>query len=70
MDLTIPGGKGGKDVIWELLKIDPAVKSIVSSGYSSDSIMANYGDFGFKGILQKPFKIEEVSVMLNEVLRT
>lgn len=68
MDLTIPGGMGGKDAIRELLKIDPHVKSIVSSGYSADSIMANYGDFGFKGILQKPFRIEEVGMMLDEVL--
>ncbi len=68
MDLTIPGGMGGKDAIRELLKIDPHVRSIVSSGYSADSIMANFGDFGFKGILQKPFKIEEVGMMLDEVL--
>ena len=68
MDLTIPGGMGGEEVIRELLKIDPEVKSIVASGYSADSIMANYGDFGFKGILQKPFRIEEVGIMLDEVL--
>ncbi len=70
MDLTIPGGIGGKDVIRELLKIDPEVKSLVSSGYSSDSIMANFGDFGFKGILQKPFKIEEISILLDRILHT
>ncbi len=70
MDLTIPGGMGGKDAIRELLKIDPHVRSIVSSGYSADSIMANFGDFGFKGILQKPFKIEEVGMMLDEVLNS
>lgn len=68
MDLTIPGGMGGKETLRELLKIDPHVKSIVCSGYSVDSIMANYGDFGFTGILQKPFKIEEVGMMLDEVL--
>ena len=68
MDLTIPGDIGGKEAIKKLIKIDPDVKSIVSSGYSADSIMANYGDFGFNGILQKPFKIEEISAMLEEVL--
>ena len=59
MDLTIPGGMGGREAIQELLAIDPAIKAIVSSGYSTDPILANYLDYGFKGRLVKPFKINE-----------
>ncbi len=31
MDLTIPGGCGGKEVIKEVRKIDPKVKAIVAN---------------------------------------
>jgi len=68
MDLTIPGGMGGREAIQELLAIDPAIKAIVSSGYSTDPILANYLDYGFKGRLVKPFKINECENELKRVL--
>ncbi|OGP35732.1 MAG: hypothetical protein A2X87_07085 [Deltaproteobacteria bacterium GWC2_42_51] len=69
MDLTIPGGMGGKDAINKLLEIDPAIKAIVSSGYSNDPIMADYKKYGFKGCIAKPYKMAEVSRIVNEVIR-
>ncbi len=66
MDLTIPGGMGGRETIKELLKIDPDVKAIVSSGYSNDPIMANFRKHGFCGVIAKPYQIYE----LDEVLQT
>ncbi len=69
MDLTIPGGMGGKDAIRELIEIDPHVKAIVSSGYSYDSIMSNYTDYGFSSVITKPFKdIWELDRILNNVI--
>jgi len=66
MDLTVPGGLGGKETIQELLKIDPNVIGIVSSGYSTDSVMANYKRFGFSGMIAKPYRLEEITqVLLN-----
>ncbi|MEQ8188939.1 MAG: PAS domain S-box protein [Candidatus Eremiobacterota bacterium] len=68
MDLTIPGGMGGKEAIEKLKKIDPEVKAIVSSGYSNDPIMADFKTYGFMGVVVKPYKISELSDILNKVL--
>jgi len=68
MDLTIPGGMGGKEAIEKLKKIDPDVKAIVSSGYSNDPIMADFKTYGFMGVVVKPYKISELSDILNKVL--
>jgi CheY-like chemotaxis protein len=67
LDLTIPGGIGGKETIERLLKIDPAVKAIVSSGYSNDPVMANYRDYGFHAVLSKPYLPQEMSKVLLEL---
>ncbi|MCA9421094.1 MAG: PAS domain-containing protein [Nitrospira sp.] len=68
LDLTIPGGLGGKDVISRLLTIDSQVKAIVVSGYSNDPVLANYQDYGFKGRVAKPFNLVDLSVVLHSVL--
>ncbi|MDY6863104.1 MAG: response regulator [Thermodesulfobacteriota bacterium] len=68
MDLTIPGGMGGKEAIKKFLEIDPEIKAIVSSGYSNDPIMANFTRYGFKGVLTKPFQISELNDEIHRVL--
>ena len=68
IDLTIRGKMGGREAIQHLLKIDPSAKAIVSSGYSDDPVMANYRDYGFKGVVSKPYTIKELSEALREVL--
>ena len=68
LDLTVPGGMGGKEVIQELRKLDPEVKAIVVSGYSNDPVLANYEAYGFKGRVAKPFSLLELSLALNGVL--
>ncbi|HEY1407141.1 MAG TPA: ATP-binding protein, partial [Spirochaetota bacterium] len=68
MDLTVPGGVGGKEAMQELLVIDPSVKAIVSSGYSNDPIMADYVKHGFRALIAKPYRIEELSEVLRKVI--
>jgi CheY-like chemotaxis protein len=68
MDLTIPGGMGGKETIQQLLKIDPKVTAIVSSGYSNDPIMSDFENYGFRGVATKPYSIEKLSWVLHDVL--
>lgn len=64
MDLTVPGGLGGKETVGEILKINPHARVIVSSGYSQDPVLANYREYGFSAVLVKPFGMEK----LNEAI--
>jgi PAS domain S-box-containing protein len=68
LDLTIPGGMGGKQAIEILLKTDPEIKAIVYSGYSDDPVMSKYREYGFKGMIAKPFDIYALGKVLNDVL--
>ena len=68
MDLTVPGGMGGREALDHLKVIDPGVRVIVSSGYSRDPVLANYQAHGFVGILPKPYGLEQLQKALAEVL--
>ena len=68
LDVTVPGGKGGREAIKELLTLDPEVKAIVSSGYSNDPVMARFEKYGFKGVAVKPYKVEDLSRTLHQVI--
>lgn len=68
VDLTVQGGVGGKEAIKQLLEIDHKVKAIVSSGYSNDPILASFKNYGFKGALVKPYKIQDLSAVLHQVM--
>jgi CheY-like chemotaxis protein len=68
MDLTIHGGIGGKEAIKDLLALDPGAKAIVSSGYSTDPAVTNYQEYGFRGVIAKPFKIDDLAEILKQVV--
>jgi len=69
LDLTVPGGMGGKEAINKMLEIDPEVTVIVSRGYSDDPVLANFQEYGFKGMMPKPFESLTLSKVLHEVLK-
>lgn len=69
MDLTIPGGMGGKETIQRLLEIDPNTKAIVSSGYSNDPITSNYKNYGFSAVVAKPFDLDELLQVIQTVAK-
>jgi len=68
MDLTVPGGMGGKEAVQEILKIDPSAKIIVSSGYSNDPIMAKFKDYGFCSAIEKPYQFQKLSRVISNFL--
>jgi PAS domain S-box-containing protein len=68
MDITVPGGMGGKEAVREILEINPEARVIVSSGYANNPVMANYAEYGFKGIVAKPYTRSKMLAVLNQVL--
>jgi two-component system, cell cycle sensor histidine kinase and response regulator CckA len=68
LDLTIPGGIGGKDVIRKLVKIDSGVKAIVSSGYTVDLDISKYKEYGFKGVVSKPYTLPQLRQTIYELI--
>jgi CheY-like chemotaxis protein len=69
LDLIVPGGMGGKEVLEKLLEISPDVQAIVSSGYSNDPIFSDFKRYGFKGVIAKPFDLEGLSESVSKVIK-
>jgi PAS domain S-box-containing protein len=69
LDLTIPGGMGGKETVKKLLEIDPKVKAIVTSGYSNDLVLSEYKEYGFVGEVSKPYQMNELQETLQSLLK-
>jgi signal transduction histidine kinase/CheY-like chemotaxis protein len=67
LDLTVPGGMGGREAVAELRQIDPAVRVIASSGYSQDPVMASHRAFGFTAVLPKPYDPDSFIRVINQV---
>jgi CheY-like chemotaxis protein len=68
LDLTVPGGMGGMETLGKLREIDPAVRAIVSSGYSDEMAIGEYRAHGFVGMIPKPYRIDDCARILGEVL--
>jgi PAS domain S-box-containing protein len=68
LDLTIPGGMGGKETLRQIKDLHPEATVIVSSGYSNDPVLARFQEFGFSGVIAKPYNILDLSKVLSQVL--
>ncbi len=68
MDLTVPGGMGGKDAVRRILRVDPEATVVVTSGLPNDTVLKEYKRFGFRGSIAKPFTFEEIADALATVL--
>jgi len=69
LDLTVPGGVGGAEAVRQLRAVDPTVRAVASSGYSSDPIIAHFRDYGFAGALAKPYQLAELARVVLQVIR-
>ncbi|WP_298665232.1 PAS domain S-box protein [uncultured Methanofollis sp.] len=70
LDLTVPGRMGGEETFNRLRELDPAVKVVVSSGYLNDPVVRDPKRFGLFGSIGKPYRIDELSRILQNLLNT
>jgi signal transduction histidine kinase len=70
LDSTIPGGMGGRETIAHLHTLNPQVVALLSSGYTNDPIMASYAQYGFRGVVSKPYTVERLQEALQLVLNS
>lgn len=68
MDLTIPGGMGGKEAVGKILALNSSAKVFVSSGDSTDPVMSDCTSFGFCGVIAKPFDLSSIKEVLAPLL--
>jgi CheY-like chemotaxis protein len=68
LDLTVPGGMGGKEAAARILEIDPSALLVVSSGYSHDPVVANFRQYGFSGVVSKPFDVDGLGRELERLM--
>jgi signal transduction histidine kinase/CheY-like chemotaxis protein len=68
LDLTIPGGMGGKDTMEAIREMDTEVPAIVSSGYSSDPVMSDFKRYGFTAMVPKPYEVDQLSTAIRQIL--
>jgi PAS domain S-box-containing protein len=68
MDLTVPGGVGGVEALRRLRIADPGVRAVATSGYSNDPVMAAHREYGFAGVLPKPYTLDDLARAIADVV--
>jgi PAS domain S-box-containing protein len=68
LDLTVPGGMGGKEAIAEIRKLNAKIPVFVTSGYADDPIIKNPAEYGFTASICKPFRKFELAEMFEKHL--
>jgi CheY-like chemotaxis protein len=69
VDLSVPEGMGGKETIGLLKAFDPEVNAVVSTGFSNDPVVLDFPSYGFSGKLTKPYKINDLKKILEQLIR-
>ena len=69
LDLSVPDGIGGKEAIGLLKAFDPDVNAVVSTGFSNDPVVLDFASYGFSGKLTKPYKINDLKKVLEQLIR-
>ena len=67
LDLTVTGGMGGAQALQRMQEIDPGVVAIACSGYFDAAVMSAPGQFGFAGVLAKPYLTADLEKVLAAV---
>ena len=68
LDLTVLAGLGGREAMQSILQVDPAAVTIASTGYTEDEVMERFTDFGFSGVLAKPYRLDDLRAKLESIM--
>ncbi|HEY5618372.1 MAG TPA: ATP-binding protein [Vicinamibacterales bacterium] len=60
LDLTVPGGMGGAEAVRHIREIRSDILVFVTSGYADDAVLARFQEYGFDGVLPKPFAVSDL----------
>lgn len=68
MDLTLRGGMDGSETAEQLLRLDPEVRLVVTSGSVNSDVQLSYLQRGFLAVLPKPYEAGELTQMVHRVI--
>jgi two-component system, cell cycle sensor histidine kinase and response regulator CckA len=68
-DLIMPG-MDGRALAEELMRRDPAIRILVSTGFSADSDITSLVESGVKGVVMKPYQSEQLFEKIREAMAT
>lgn len=68
LDLTMPGGMSGFDVMEAIYSTDPEVAIIACSGYFQEDARSLCQAIGFADVLQKPYAMEHLCTTVRRYL--
>lgn len=68
LDLTVPGGMGGRETLRRLQQLDPEVRTIICTGYADDVTLGELAHLGFKAVMAKPYRPERLAETLYRVI--
>ena len=61
---------GGREAVLHIRQIRPDVPVVVTSGYADDSVLAHHAEYGFDGVLPKPYGIPDLRRTLEQAETT
>lgn len=70
LDLTMPGGASGFDILEHLHAVDPQLPVIACSGYFQEDVKELCQALGFTDVLHKPFNLESLCLVVRRAMMT
>jgi CheY-like chemotaxis protein len=68
LECPLPGETGGREILAQLHAIDPQVKALLSRRDAEAQMMDDFRQYGFCGVLTKPYTVAELYDALQRVL--
>lgn len=67
LDMIMPG-MDGRDLFYEIRRLDPAASIIIASGYCPAQVVEELSDAGVDGIISKPYQSEDMASEIRRII--